>query len=91
MLPERAARVPGAVARREPVIEFVLPSVDVRLAQHHCGTTRHAPPSSKRWSFVVPGMGTIHDFCASTHASANCAVVTPFRAPMALTMSTEET
>src|SRR6266542_747942 len=31
--------------------------------------------SSTRWSFVVPGIGTIHGFCASSHASAICAGV----------------
>ena len=35
--------------------------------------------SSRRWSFVVPGMGTIHGFCASSHASAICAGVAFFR------------
>ena len=29
--------------------------------------------SSSRCSFVVPGIGAIHGFCASTHASAICA------------------
>jgi hypothetical protein len=29
--------------------------------------------SSRRCSLVVPGMGTIHGFCASNHASAICA------------------
>ena len=34
--------------------------------------------SSRRWSFVVPGMGTIHGFCASSQASAICAGVAFF-------------
>ena len=35
--------------------------------------------SSKRCSFVVPGIGTIHGFWASSQASAICAGVAPFR------------
>ena len=35
--------------------------------------------SSSRCSFVVPGIGTIHGFCASSQASAICAGVAPFR------------
>ena len=31
--------------------------------------------SSSRWRLVVPGIGTIHGFCASSHASAICAGV----------------
>src|SRR4051812_47840369 len=31
--------------------------------------------SSSRCSLVVPGIGTIHGFCASNHASAICAGV----------------
>ena len=38
--------------------------------------------SSSRSSFVVPGIGTIHGFCASSHASAICAGVAFFRAPI---------
>jgi len=34
--------------------------------------------SSSRDTFVVPGMGTIHGFFASNHASAICAVVAPY-------------
>ena len=34
--------------------------------------------SSSRCSFVVPGMGTIHGFCASSHASATWAAVAFF-------------
>ena len=34
--------------------------------------------SSSRFSFLVPGIGTIHGFCASSHANAICAVVTFF-------------
>src|ERR1035437_1553129 len=33
--------------------------------------------SSRRWSLVVPGIGTIHGFCASNQASAICAGVAP--------------
>jgi hypothetical protein len=36
--------------------------------------------SSSRCSFVVPGMGTIHGFWASSHASATCAGVASLRA-----------
>ena len=35
--------------------------------------------SSRRCSFVVPGIGTIHGFCARSQASAICAVVAFFR------------
>ena len=34
--------------------------------------------SSKWSSLVVPGIGTIHGFCASSQASAICAGVAPF-------------
>ncbi len=34
--------------------------------------------SSKRFSFVVPGMGTIHRFCANNQANATCAGVAFF-------------
>ena len=34
--------------------------------------------SSRRCSLVVPGIGTIHGFCASSQASATCAGVAPF-------------
>ena len=29
--------------------------------------------SSRRWSFVVPGIGAIQGFCASSQARATCA------------------
>ena len=35
--------------------------------------------SSRRSSLVVPGIGTIHGFCASSQASAICAGVAFFR------------
>jgi hypothetical protein len=35
--------------------------------------------SSSRCRFVVPGIGTIHDFLANSHASATCADVPPTR------------
>ena len=38
--------------------------------------------SSSRCSFVVPGIGTIHGFCASSHASAICAGVAFLRLPI---------
>ena len=38
--------------------------------------------SSRRCSFVVPGIGTIHGFWASSHASAICAGVAFFRSAM---------
>jgi len=34
--------------------------------------------SAKRCGFVVPGIGTIHGFCANTQAKAICAVVAYF-------------
>src|SRR6266567_4651678 len=34
--------------------------------------------SAKRFSFVVPGIGIIHGFCASNQANAICAVVAFF-------------
>src|SRR5277367_1477652 len=39
--------------------------------------------SSSRSRFLVPGIGTIHGFCASSQASAICAGVALFRAAMA--------
>jgi hypothetical protein len=36
--------------------------------------------SIRRWSLVVPGIGTIHGFCASSQASAIWAGVTFFLA-----------
>ena len=44
--------------------------------------------SSRRWSFVVPGIGTIHGLCASSQASAICAGVAPFRPAISLSRST---
>jgi hypothetical protein len=38
--------------------------------------------SLSRSSLRVPGIGTIHDFCASSHASAICAGVAFLRAAM---------
>jgi hypothetical protein len=38
--------------------------------------------SSRRASFVVPGIGTIQGLCASSHASATCAGVAFFLAPI---------
>src|SRR3984957_17035421 len=43
--------------------------------------------SSKRCSFVVPGIGTIHGFWASSHASAIWAGVAFFRWAMLLSKS----
>jgi len=49
-----------------------------------------APPmfSSRRCRFVVPGMGTIHGFCARIHASAIWAGVASFRFAIPATTST---
>src|SRR6266700_7267792 len=44
--------------------------------------------SSRRASFVVPGIGTIHGFCASSQASAICAGVVFFRVAMVRSAST---
>lgn len=44
--------------------------------------------SSSRWSFVVPGIGTIHGFRARTHASASCAGVAFFLEAILLRSST---
>ena len=52
-------------------------------------SNRAAPRfSSSRCSFVVPGIGTIHGFCASSHASAICAGVACFRSANAFSQST---
>ena len=40
--------------------------------------------SSSRWSLVVPGIGTIHGFCARSQASAICAGVAPLRPPISV-------
>ena len=44
--------------------------------------------SSRRCSFVVPGIGTIHGFWASTQARAICAGVAPFRSATLSSSST---
>jgi hypothetical protein len=44
--------------------------------------------SSSQMSFLVPGIGTIHGFCACSQASAICAGVAFFRAATAFTRST---
>ena len=44
--------------------------------------------SSSRCSFVVPGMGTIHGFWASSHASAIWAGVAFFRSAILRSRST---
>src|SRR5213594_123911 len=44
--------------------------------------------SSRRASFVVPGIGTIHGFQASSHASAICAGVAVFRFAIVRSTST---
>jgi hypothetical protein len=44
--------------------------------------------SSGRVSFVVPGTGTIHGFCASSPARAICAAVACFRTPTYSSRST---
>src|SRR2546422_9924131 len=43
--------------------------------------------SSRRCSFGVPGIGTIHGFCASSHASAICAGVAFFRSANVVSQS----
>lgn len=43
--------------------------------------------SSSRCNFVVPGIGTIHGFCASNHASAICAGVAFFSVAMRFSKS----
>ena len=45
--------------------------------------------SSRRCSFVVPGIGTIDGLCARTHAIAICAGVAPFRAATCSSRSTK--
>lgn len=44
--------------------------------------------SSRRCSFVVPGIGTIHRFFASNQASATCAGVPPLLSAMLFSRST---
>ena len=44
--------------------------------------------SSSRRRFVVPGIGTIHGFCASSQAKAICAGVAPFRSAKVFSQST---
>jgi hypothetical protein len=44
--------------------------------------------SSKRCSLVVPGIGTIHGFCARSQARATCAGVASFLSATTFTMST---
>ena len=51
-------------------------------------TSAAATFSSSRWSFVVPGMGTIHGFRLSSQARAICAGVAPFSSAMRVRTST---
>ena len=44
--------------------------------------------SSRRWSFVVPGIGTIHGFCARSQASATWAGVASWRSAIRRSSST---
>src|SRR3954465_11277083 len=44
--------------------------------------------SSSRWRFVVPGIGTIHGFCASSQTRAICASVAFLRAANVFSHST---
>src|SRR5437764_8973161 len=50
-----------------------------RMSSGVSSTAAAATFSRRRWSFVVPGMGTIHGFWASSHASATWAGVAFFR------------
>ena len=60
-----------------------------RAGRRAVSSTSTAPRfSSRRSSFVVPGIGTIHGFCASSHASAICAGVAPLRAATSPSRST---
>ena len=64
-------------------------AVDVRAGRRGVSSTAAAPRfSSRRCSFVVPGIGTIHGFCASSQASAICAGVAFFRAAIVPSRST---
>jgi len=61
------------------VILATAPSISRRSAE--VSSTFAAPTfSSRRCSFVVPGIGAIHGFCASSQASAICADVAFFLA-----------
>src|SRR5215210_329103 len=51
-------------------------------------TSAAAMFSSRRCSFVVPGIGTTHDFCARSQASAICAGVAALRSAMRRRTST---
>src|SRR3990172_7014893 len=76
--------------------EYLAPCTSIRDAaasisrrSSAVSSTSAAPRfSSRRASFVVPGIGTIHGFCARTQASATCAGALPFRVATAATRST---
>src|SRR4051794_14600783 len=59
-----------------------------RRSSAEISTPAAAMFSSRRCSFVVPGIGTIHGFRASSHAIAICAGVALLRAAISLSRST---
>ena len=87
--PEELADLRAAVANRETFLQLgaerpaFLNSATFKLSEDKRGrpvlsvrSTDAAPMfSSSRSSFRVPGIGTIHGFCASSQASAICAGV----------------
>ena len=73
-------RTLGCSRGRRRLVEAVLVGVS---------STSAAPRfSSRRCSFVVPGIGTIHGFCARSHASAICAGVAFLAAAIRASRST---
>jgi hypothetical protein len=64
---------------RAPCTVILAAALSMSRRSFGVSSTSAAPMfSSRRCSFVVPGIGTIHGFCASSHASAICAGVAFF-------------
>src|SRR5579864_5439057 len=86
---QRPVMFNAASGRRAPSSFSLEEASSICLRSFSVSATFTAPRfSSKRWSLVVPGIGTIHGFRASSHASATCAGVAPLRPATVLTRST---
>src|SRR5271165_3081317 len=74
---------------RSPWIVILEAAVSISRRSSDVSSTASTPMfSSRRCTFVVPGIGTIHGFCASTQASAIWAGVAFFRSAIAPIRST---
>ena len=74
---------------RAPCTVILETALSISRRSSAVSSTAAAPMfSSRRCSFVVPGIGTIHGFCASSQASAIWAGVAFFRAAISPSRST---